>query len=279
MDLKGRNAILTGASRGLGVYVARILAGEGVNLALAARSADELSRVRGRLVQEAGIEAIAVPTDVADPGQLQALADRAESELGPVDILVNNAGIEAPAAYAEYPPEEIETLIRVNLIGPMLLTRMILPLMLERGRGRIVNMASLAGKAGLPYEVPYATSKAGLITFTRALAAELHGSPVTCSVVCPGFVSDEGMYARIEAQGAKAPKAMGVSTPRKVAEAVLKAVREGPVELIVNPSPMRPLLAVSELFPGIGPHIHNLLGITDFSRGSARGRDELHGGD
>jgi short-subunit dehydrogenase len=271
-DLRGASAILTGASRGLGVEIALTLAREGVNLALAARSAEDLERVR-KEVEETGVRAAAIPTDVTDGAQLDALVDRASAEVGPPDILVNNAGIEVLKPYHEYPPEEIEALVRVNLLAPMLLTRKVLPGMLERGRGHIVNMASLAGKGGFPCEVPYSTTKAGLVMFTHTLRAELIDTPVGCSVICPGFVGEEGMYARMEAAGYPAPRALGATTPRKVADAVVKAIKRGSAELLVNPSPMRPLLTLSQAFPDVSARMLKLLGVTDYARRVARERE------
>lgn len=271
-QLRGTNAILTGASRGIGVHVARALAGEGVNLALAARSADDLDRVRSE-VTGMGVKAVSIPTDVSDRAQLESLVERATAELGPPDILVNNAGIEAPHAYQDYPPDEIEALITINLLAPMLLSRLVLPGMLERGRGHIVVMASLAGKGAFPYEVPYSASKAGLVKFVHTLRSELIDDPVSCSAVCPGFVSDEGMYQRfLEEAKLSAPKALGTSTPEKVAEAVIKAIRKDATELFVNPSPMRPITVFQEMFPDTGARILKLLGVTDFSRRATEAR-------
>jgi short-subunit dehydrogenase len=270
-DLRGTTAILTGASRGLGVTIAKRLAAEGVNLALAARSADALEDVR-KLVEEAGVRAAAIPTDVADRAQLEALLAETERQLGPPDILVNNAGIEVLTPYDTYPPEEIEALVAVNLTAPMLLTRFVLPGMLERGRGHIVNIASLAGKSALPCEAPYATTKAGLVMFTQALRTELAGTPVDASAVCPGLVSDEGMYARIEEQGFPAPWWIGTTTPQKVADAVVKAIKRGSSELIVNGTPLRVPLAAAQVFPDATAYLYRVLGVTRYARKAAEAK-------
>lgn len=265
-ELRGANAIVTGASRGLGVLIAHALAKEGVNLALAARSADALEKVRGDAAAT-GVNVVSIPTDVGDRAGLEALATRAEDELGPTDILVNNAGIEATCRYEEYPPDKITELLEVNLTAPMLLTRIVLPGMLERGRGHIVNVASLAGKGGFPYQAPYAASKAALVMFSHTLRVELVDSPVGCSVVCPGFVADEGMYAdMVRDTGVKASRLLGESKPAAVADAVVKAITSDASELIVNPSPMRPLLAMLQLFPDTGARVANALGVTALAR-------------
>ncbi len=272
-DLRGANAILTGASRGLGVLIGEALAVRGVNLVLAARSASSLDRVADELASYGG-KVTSVPTDLSDPGQLEALAERAHKELGGIDILVNNAGIEASHPYEDYPPEEIVRLIEVNLTAPMLLTRKVLPAMLEARRGHIVNIASLAGKASLPYQAPYATTKAALVMFTHTLRAELVDTGVGCSVVCPGFVADEGMYADMQrSTGVSVPGFLAVSKPSKVAEAVIKAIKQNSAELIVNPTPMRGVIAMSQLFPDVAPRIMKMIGVTSMARRAAGRRD------
>ncbi|MFW6088330.1 MAG: SDR family NAD(P)-dependent oxidoreductase [Gemmatimonadota bacterium] len=259
--LRGRNAILTGASRGIGVHIARALAREGVNLALAARSADALEEVREE-VRSLGVSAVCIPTDLADAAQIDALAERAERELGSVDILVNNAGIEFAAPYGEYPRESLSTMVSVNLLAPMLLTRAVLPGMLARGHGHVVNLSSLAGKVGFPGQTPYAATKAGLIMFSHSLRAELVDEPVGVSVICPGFVAGDGMYARREIDD-DAPMLLKPTTTDEVVAAVIRAIKHDTAERIVNPVPMRPMAVLRELAPGIAPHLHKAIGTTD----------------
>lgn len=263
-ELRGRNAILTGASRGIGVHIARALAREGVNLALAARSVDRLEKVREE-TESLGVKAVSIPTDLAESAQIDALAEQAERELGPVDILVNNAAIEFTAPYQEYPREKLCTMVSVNLLAAMLLTHAVLPGMLARGHGHIVNLSSLAGKLGYPYQTPYAATKAGLNMFTHSLRAELVDEPIGVSVICPGFVADDGMYARRD-NGADAPLLMKPTTTDKVVAAVLRAIKRDTAERIVNPLPMRPMAVLRELAPGIAPHLHKAVGMTDFAR-------------
>lgn len=265
MELQGSRAIVTGASRGLGVHIARALATEGVHLALAARSAGALEEVRDEM-RALGVEAVAIPTDLAEPDRVEALASDAERELGPVDILVNNAGVEATAPFEEYPADGIATAVKVNLLGTMLLTRAVLPGMLSRGRGHVVNVASLAGKIGFPCQTPYAATKAGLVMFTHSLRSELAGRPVGASVVCPGFVSGDGMYARLEDTEEPTPRLLKPTTPGKVAAAVTRAIRRDAAEVVVNPLPMRPVFALRELASRFTPHFHRVIGLTGFAR-------------
>jgi len=246
-DLKGKNAILTGASRGLGVYIARALAEQGVNLALAARSAEQLEDTRV-ICAALGVKAITVPVDVTSLDDLRRLVATAEREFGSVDILVNNAGIEIVSAFNDLSIEQIDSIIRTNLSAPIWLTKLVLPSMLSRNRGAVVQIASLAGKAPVPYDSIYATTKAGLINFANSVQAELSGTAVVSSVVCPGFVSDAGMWADHEANGAKLPFTMRTVSPTKVAGAVIRAIAGHP-EMIVAGGPMRPLLAFGDILP------------------------------
>ncbi len=185
---------------------------------------------------------------------------------------MNNAGVEVTAAYSELTREEIERFASVNLTSPMLLIRSALPGMLTRGRGQILNVASLAGKGPTPYQAPYAATKAGLIGLTRSLRAEYRGAPVGFSVVCPGFVKGEGMYARQQAEGWQAPFAFGASEMTKVVTETVKAIREDRPEVLINSRPLRPMLAFGELFPRASERAVDLGGAGKFFGAVARAR-------
>ena len=146
MELRGATAIVTGASRGIGVHIARELAGNGVNLVLAARSADELDKVRDEMVGF-GVKAAAIVCDVVDPAARAVLVERAQAEIGPIDIVVNNAGIETARQFHTTPENDLEQVLDVNLIASMMLTRAVLPGMLvakvvvsciRRNRGEVL---------------------------------------------------------------------------------------------------------------------------------------------
>jgi len=275
-DLRDMNAIVTGASRGLGVHLARALAREGVNLALAARSSDALRGIRDE-VEALGVHAAGIPTDLSVTGEVENLSKEAERLLGPVDILVNNAGVQLSAPYQEYPPDLVERAVQVNLLAPLLLTRALLPGMLQRGRGHVVNVSSLAGKIGLPFSAPYGATKAGLVMFTHSLRAELEGTPVGASVICPGFIAEDGMYARTVERVGPAPALLRPTTPRKVTRALLRAIRGNVAELVVNPIPPRPLSVLREILPASTPWLHRMLGSTRFAR-TLSGRVEVQDG-
>ena len=251
LKLAGSRAVITGASRGIGVVVAEALALRGADVVIAARSANELDEVARRIGLH-GRRVISVPTDVSKRIQVEALIARAESELGGIDIVVNNAAIEAPSYFQELGLDEIEQQVAVNLLAPMLLTRLVLPGMIARQQGHIVNIASLAGLAPSAFDECYGATKAGLIGFTRSLRTSLKecGHPVSTSVVCPGFVSDTGMYEDSRKSfGVTAPKSLGTSTPDAVAAAVLRCIEKDEPELIVNPTPIRPMLGVAAVAP------------------------------
>jgi len=258
-DLRGTNAIVTGASRGIGVYIARALATEGVNLSLAARSEDELEQVRTEM-EALGVTAIATVCDVVKPEDRARLIERTESELGPIDILINNAGIERVRRFEDADEADFIDTLAINLEAPILLTRAVVPGMLARKRGHVVNIASGAGKVGLPYGTSYCASKHGLVGFTNALRAEYQSSPVGFSVVCPGFVTDAGMYDRWATNGIKAPRIAGTSKPEKVASVTVSCITRDRAEVIVNTPPVRPLVVLANIVPGLMPRLLKMFG-------------------
>ncbi|MFN0147455.1 MAG: SDR family NAD(P)-dependent oxidoreductase [Dehalococcoidia bacterium] len=266
-ELTGRTAIVTGASRGIGPYICQVLANEGLNVVLAARSVSELDQVAASL-QTRGSHTLVVSTDVADAHNRRTLVERANARFGKVDILVNNAGIEANGLFARASPAGIEQVLAVNLTAAMLLTREVLPGMLERRLGHIVSIASLAGKAPTPYGAAYAASKSGIIGFSRSLHAELRGTGVGVSAVSPGFVSEAGMFHNAtERLPIKPSRLVGTSTPQQVAEAVLRAIQGNKVDVIVNHRrPMRPIFALEALAPGAVIRMLAFFGVTRMMR-------------
>ena len=258
-ELAGTVAVVTGASRGIGVHIARALAHQGVHLSLAARSSDELELVRKEMAA-IGVRAIATQCDVTNPADRAQLLERTRTELGPLDILVNNAGVETVARFETADVDDLVRTLDVNLIAAMVLTRAVVPGMLERGRGHVVQIASGAGKVGVPYGVAYSASKHGLVGLSNSLRSEYHGRPVGFSVVCPGFVTDTGMYARWEGDGFTAPKIAGRSTPEKVGKVVVRCILNNTAEVIVNTPPIRPLVVLANIAPGVTPTLMRLFG-------------------
>ncbi len=184
-------ALVTGGGRGVGRAFALALARNGMRVAVASRGRHELEATAVSL-RAAGAEALAIPTDVTDEGAVRNMVSVAEDTLGPIDVLVNSAGVAAPVG----PTWEINSNdwwrnIEVNLRGPMLCSNAVIPGMIDRRRGRIVNIASGAGAANFPYLSAYVTAKAALIRFTEILADELREHGVSVLAVEPGTVGAE----------------------------------------------------------------------------------------
>ena len=200
--LAGKGAVVTGGGRGIGVAVARKLTRAGAAVVVAARSENEIETVAEGL-RAAGRAAHAVACDVTDPDSVAAMAARARELVGSVDIVVNNAGIARSAPFLRVSLAQWETVHRVNATGPLLVTQAFLPGMLERGWGRIVNVASVASLVGARYITAYAASKHALIGMTRCLADELAGTGVTVNSVCPSYVDTPMTDVNIEKISAK----------------------------------------------------------------------------
>ncbi|GLI27628.1 short-chain dehydrogenase [Agromyces rhizosphaerae] len=261
-DFDGRVALVTGASRGLGRHLARELAAAGCSVAVTARTAGPLDALAEEIAGT-GRRAIAVPGDLTDAGDRAGIVDRVTTALGPVDILVNNAGVARASGYADADPSRV---IATNLLAPMELTRLVLGGMRERGFGRVLNVASLAGLAGLPYLVDYSAAKAGLVAFSRALRAELAGTGVSSTVVSPGFIGDEGMYPAYETP---VPWYLGTNVSATVARQAVRALRRDRAEVVLNTLPMRPLVAVGAVSDGAMRTMTRTLGADAYLRGLA----------
>jgi short-subunit dehydrogenase len=272
-QLAGRTAILTGASRGIGVYIARALSEQGMNLVLAARSGGDLEDVRASLAARGNGGVISVPTDVRKDDDQQRLVDSAEAEFGQVDLLVNNAGIEMVLNYEKLTRDEIDSVLDVNLRAPMHLARLLLPAMVSRGYGHIVNISSLAGRAGPACLEPYAGTKAGLVGFTQSLRASFRHRGVSASVICPGFV-DAGMYevGRTQRSERSRPRT-GIARPEAVAEAVVRAVVKDQGDVIVSARPVRPLLTVATAAPGLAERLSRFFDSNALFREAAAQRE------
>jgi len=261
----GDTVLLTGASGGLGRYLTHALVDYKVRQVLVAHPGTNLEELR-KEVEGRGGEAIIITSDLRDAAQRRQLLQEAGKRMGPIDILINNAGVEFTSAYHELDEENIYDTLRVNLEAPMILSRLLLPGMLGRKRGHIVNISSLAGKSGPAFQEPYAATKAGLIKFTESLRATYRGSGVSASVIVPGFV-ETGIYAKLKAKsGCSAPALLGTSPPESVPRAVIRAIQNDLPEVIVNPLPIRPLLAFISLFPSWGEWLIHKIGTNDFFR-------------
>ncbi len=251
--LEGKRALITGASRGLGAHIAQALAAEGMALVLCARDASNLDAAASACAA-AGVEVDVVSADVCRADSRERLL----AEAGDIDALINNAGVEVTLGLVEQTDDDVRQQIETNLLAPIELTRLALPAMIARGSGVVVNISSMSGKGATPFNSVYAATKHGLNGFTSSLAAELHGTGVHAGVVCPSFVADAGMWAEL---GLKAPAAMREVSLDAVAAGVVRVLR-GECEVLVTPTPIRPLLALRALLPNIEGRILRTLGIT-----------------
>jgi NAD(P)-dependent dehydrogenase (short-subunit alcohol dehydrogenase family) len=227
MDLTGKTAVITGASRGIGAALARMLDKRGVNLGLASRSGDGLGIA----------SAVAQPCDVRDLAALMALCDATAERFGGIDIVVANAGVGAYGPFLELSREHLDEMLDVNLKGTLYAIRAALPHMLGR-EGDVVTLASEAGRRGLPNEATYCASKFGQVGFTRALDHELREQGIRCTNICPGGVATD--FALDDGRG-RTPKMLpGMMTPEDVAEFVVFAL-ERPRHLRMLETALRPM--------------------------------------
>jgi NAD(P)-dependent dehydrogenase (short-subunit alcohol dehydrogenase family) len=223
--LKDRHAVVTGGGSGIGAATAAALLRAGARVTLMGRDAAKLEAQRSAL---GGGESIAcVSVDVTDEGAVEAAFAHAVEGLGAIDILVNNAGQATAAPFAQTDLALWKRMLDVNLTGVFLCTRAVLPAMLVRKSGRIVNVASTAGQVGYPYVAAYCASKHGVIGMTRALALEVATQGVTVNAVCPGYTETELLQASLDQITRK--------TSRSEAEARSILVRHNPQQRFVQP--------------------------------------------
>ena len=229
MDLNGARVLVTGGSKGIGASLARTYAAVGANVVVAARPSDELDAV----ATEVGGHAVAV--DLTDAAAVESLIPGVEADLGPVDVLVNNAGMETIDMAAVIDPAVIRATTRLNLETPMVLTRHVLPQMLERGRGHLVFLSSIAGTAGFPTMATYCATKAGISNFVRALTLELKATSIGTTTVAPGPVATR-MWEAVESTSPSGQKVLNrmnavrmlpIADPDRLARKVVAATRRG----------------------------------------------------
>jgi short-subunit dehydrogenase len=260
--LYGKVVLLTGGSRGLGPIIAESLARQGAKIVLVARSKRELSLVATRLAG-LGTTTLIQSVDLTQESQRAKLVATVLKKMGTIDILVNNAGLESEGLYHKLPWQDIRQNIEVNLVAPMALTHLVLPEMLKKKAGHIVNIASVAAKCGAPYAATYSGTKAGLAEWTRALRLELAGSGIVFSTIFPGYVTEVGMFAKF---GINSPWIIGSCTPTQVAAAVIHAIIKRRAEMIVNSRPLRYVFTLNELSPVLGDWLMRFSGACAFQR-------------
>jgi len=231
MSLDGKTAVITGASRGIGAALGRMLHDRGVNLGLASRSGDDLSLER----------VVAQPCDVRDLGALERLCNATTEAFGGIDIVVPNAGVGAYGPFLELSRDHLDEMIDVNLKGTVYAIRAALPHMLGR-EADVVTLASEAGRRGLPNEAVYCASKFGQVGLTRALDHELRERGVRCTNICPGGVATD--FALEPGRGRTEDVLEGMMTAEDVAEVVVFAL-ERPRRFRILETALRPMTETS----------------------------------
>ena len=251
IDANGRVAIVTGASSGIGLAVARKWTAGGGSVALVARTRKKLEEIASQLGTS---RAAAFPLDVADLSALEALPARVVERFGRLDVVVNNAGVNHRGPMTKRTTKELQETIVVNLIAPITLTRAAIDVMASGGS--IVNVASVAGMVPVPGEAAYSASKAGLRAFARAIADEVGERGVHVGNVCPGPV-DTGFFGDID----EVPDlvfSQRMSTPEDIADAVLECIRSRRAEITV-PREAGPLATFAYVFPAVAKRIRPAL--------------------
>jgi uncharacterized protein len=261
VEIGGTTALVTGATGGIGHAIARALRARGAELILTGRRTDVLEP----LAQETGARALGI--DLSVPAEV----DRLIAEAGGVDILVANAALPASGTLDSFTVEEVDRALDVNLRAPILLARALSPAMVAKGRGQIVFISSLAGKAATPGAALYNATKFGLRGFSAALRADLRGDGVGVSTVFPGFISDAGMFAEAEV---KLPPGVGTKTPEDVADAVVKAIEHDRGEIGVAPLSFRATTTFASLAPELAARITRKIGGEGIARAMAEGQRE-----
>jgi short-subunit dehydrogenase len=253
VQIAGSTVLLTGATGGIGHAIARALVGRDATLILSGRRVDVLEP----LAHELGARPLAV--DLAEPAEIERLV----REAGEVDILVANAALPAAGTLGSFSLQEIDRALDVNLRAPIVLAHALAPAMVERRRGHLLFMSSLAGKAATPGTALYNASKFGLRGFAAALRADLRTTGVGVSTVFPGFIRDAGMFADA---GVTLPPGVGTRSPQDVANAVVRAIERNRGELDVAPLPLRASAVFASLAPELAGSVARKIGSEEITR-------------
>jgi NAD(P)-dependent dehydrogenase (short-subunit alcohol dehydrogenase family) len=193
MKLENYTAVVTGGGRGIGKSIALALAGEGANLVLCGRNKEALEAAAS-MAQTLGVKALSIVTDVSEESDVTQLVSQTLSAFGRIDILVNNAGVTGPTSpIQEVSRDEWDQVMAVNLTGPFLCAKAVIPHMIERRSGKIINISSIAGKMAYALRSPYAASKWGMLGLSQTLAQELGPYNIQVNAICPGPTAGERM--------------------------------------------------------------------------------------
>jgi len=216
--LGGKVALVTGSTSGIGLGIARALAGAGAQIVLNGFGPpNDIAAAREKIESEFGVRAVHLPADMARPGEVAELMANALDRFGRLDILVNNAGIQHVARIDEFPVEKWDAILAINLTSAFHTTRLALPVMRQNDFGRIVNIASAHGLVGSPFKSAYVAAKHGLVGLTKVTALETAEEGITCNAICPGYVYTPLVEAQIEGQA----KAHGIPREQVIRDVLL----------------------------------------------------------
>ena len=270
MEIKNKNVLITGASRGIGCYIANAIAKHGGNIALLALPSDLalLHSQEGKLMRF-NITAKSFAADLSDSQQISDVIKKISEEFGEIDIFISNAAIESVGIFDEQTEQVLEKTIAVNLLAPMLITKKLLPQMLSKRSGHIVTISSFAGKLGSPYQSVYSATKAGLNKWILGMKREFRGSGVSFSTISPNYVSNTGMYADIlqkASENLRTPKIAGEVTPPKVASVVVRSILKDKTDKIVGSPLLKVVSALNELAPDFVSNLLELFKIPQYNK-------------
>jgi short-subunit dehydrogenase len=262
--IKEKTIVLTGASGGIGAYIARALAKEQATVVCVSRSPEGLEQICLE-IEAMGGKGISIPFDLANVAELSILVEKIDRVAGSVDIVINNAAIEKFRPFHNYSLEDIQSILKLNLHAPMELTRLLLPQMLENNSGHIVNISSGAGKKGAPFNSIYSASKAGLIMWSEALRHELANTEIGVSTICPGC-TNAGMFLDLDIP---APKGARIAEPAEVADTVIQAIKQNQKEVVLDGLAVKVFYALSQLSPEFGDSVMQKAGVVETNRDCA----------
>jgi short-subunit dehydrogenase len=266
--LKGKNALVTGASYGIGAQIAAHLATQGVNLAITARSKTKLEALASELRDRYGIAVSIIAADLMRQRNRNSILPAAKQSLGELDILVNNAGALRGGPHHLRDKRDFTRMFVTNCIAGAELVHDVLPDMLARRRGHIVTIGSIAGLASLPYMAVYAATKAANVLFNLTLQTELQNTGVHATAVNPGFTKGDGIWERF---GLPGHPAFGETTTVDVADKVISALRNpGQISVISNPNDVKPVAVMWVNDPAAAQNLYNQLQVPEFMENVGR---------
>lgn len=263
--IAGKTVVLTGASGGVGGFISHALAKEGATVVGISRSSEALEKISDE-INATGGKAISVPYDISKLTEISTLVEKINQVAGEVDILINNAAVEKFRPFQNYTLEDIESILTINLQAPMELTRLLLPGMIERNSGHIVNIASGAGKKASPFNSIYSASKAGLIMWSEAMRHELADTDVDVSIICPGCIN-AGMFLDLDIP---VPSGARITEPSEAAEIVIQSIKQNQKEVIIDSFAIKAFYAISQLSPELADSMVHKAGVIETNRNCAQ---------